>query len=70
MDLGFSDGLYYFPGTAIHDVWAPELGPFNTLEMMEWRRIVRHRNHLKKLDDIRGTSDLLRRADADLSQAI
>jgi len=54
MDLGFSDGLYYFPGTAIHDVWAPELGPFNTLEMMEWRRIVRHRNHLQKLDDIRG----------------
>ena len=54
MDLGFSDGLYYFPGTAIHDVWAPELGPYNTLEMMEWQRVVRHRNHLKKLDDIHG----------------
>jgi len=53
-DLGFSDGLYYCPGTAIHDVWAPELGPFNTLEMMEWQRIVRHRRHLKKLDDIHG----------------
>ncbi len=54
MDLGFSDGLYYFPGTAIHDVWAPELSPFNTLEMMEWQRIVRHRGLLKKLDDIDG----------------
>ncbi|MCE9592455.1 MAG: DUF115 domain-containing protein [Planctomycetes bacterium] len=53
-DLGFSDGLYYCPGTAIHDVWAPELGAFNTLEMLEWQRIVRHRNHLKKLDDIHG----------------
>ncbi|MEX0774998.1 MAG: 6-hydroxymethylpterin diphosphokinase MptE-like protein [Phycisphaeraceae bacterium] len=53
-DLGFSDGLYYCPGTAIHDVWAPELGPFNTLEMMEWQRIVRHRGHLQKLDDIHG----------------
>jgi len=54
MDLGFSDGLYYFPGTAIHDVWAPELGPFNTLEMMEWQRIVRHRGLLQKLNDIHG----------------
>ncbi len=56
MDLGFSDGLYYFPGTAIHDVWAPEFGPFNTLEMMEWQRIVRHRNHLKKMVDVHGRS--------------
>ncbi len=51
-DLGFSHGLYYCPGTAIHDVWAPELGPFNTLEMMEWQRIVRHRGHLQKLQDV------------------
>ena len=56
MDLGFSDGLYYFPGTAIHDVWAPELNQFNTLEMMEWQRIVRHRGNLKKMDDIHGRS--------------
>ena len=54
LDLGFSDGLYYFPGTAIHDVWAPELGPFNTLEMMEWQRIVRHRGLLHKRNDIHG----------------
>ena len=53
-DLGFSDGLYYCPGTAIHDVWAPELGAFNTLEMLEWQRIVRHRNHLHKLTDVHG----------------
>jgi hypothetical protein len=53
-DLGFTDGLYYCPGTAIHDVWAPELGAFNTLEMMEWQRIVRHRQHLHKLTDIHG----------------
>ncbi len=53
-DLGFSDGLYYCPGTAIHEVWAPELSPWNTLEMMEWQRIVRHRGHLRKLPDIHG----------------
>ena len=53
-DLGFSDGLYYCPGTAIHEVWAPELNAHNTLEMMEWQRIVRHRNHLSKATDIHG----------------
>mgnify|MGYP006274157949 CR=1 FL=1 len=51
-DLGFSDGLYYCPGTAIHDVWASELGPFNTLEMMEWKRIARHRGMLHKAVDV------------------
>lgn len=53
-DLGFSDGLYYAPGTAIHRVWACELGAFNTIEMMEWQRIVRHRGHLQKRTDIHG----------------
>ena len=53
-DLGFSDGLYYAPGVAIHDVWAPELGIFNTLEMMEWRRVMRHKGHLQKREDIHG----------------
>lgn len=53
-DLGFSEGLYYCPGTAIHDVWANELGPFNTLEMMEWQRVVRHRSHLQRMTDIHG----------------
>jgi hypothetical protein len=53
-DLGFTDGLYYCPGTAIHQVWANELSPFNTLEMMEWRRIVRHKSHLSRQTDIHG----------------
>ena len=53
-DLGFSDGLYYLPGTAIHDVWAPELNQFNTIEMMEWQRIVRHRGALERAEDIHG----------------
>lgn len=53
-DLGFPEGLYYAPGTAIHDVWAPELNAFNTIAMMEWQRIVRHRTHLHQLDDVNG----------------
>ena len=53
-DLGFSDGLYYCPGTAIHEVWATEMNPFNTLEMMEWKRIARHKTMLKKFDDVNG----------------
>ncbi|MFW5682660.1 MAG: motility associated factor glycosyltransferase family protein [Phycisphaeraceae bacterium] len=53
-DLGFSDGLYYAPGTAVHRVWSSELGPFNTLEMMEWQRVVRMRGHLRRAEDIDG----------------
>lgn len=53
-DLGFSDGLYYAPGTAVHNVWAPELGPFNTIETMEWTRIVRMRGNLRRSEDIHG----------------
>jgi len=55
-DLGFPDGLYYAPGTAIHEVWAPELNPFNTVAMMEWQRIARHRLHLIKTVDVDGKS--------------
>ncbi|MCA9305384.1 MAG: DUF115 domain-containing protein [Phycisphaerales bacterium] len=50
-DLGFTDGQYYSKGAAIHDVWASELNAFNTLEMMEWQRIVRNRGHLHKAED-------------------
>jgi len=50
-DLGFTDGQYYGRDAAIHDVWAPELNPFNTLEMMEWQRIVRSRHTLRKATD-------------------
>ncbi len=40
-DLGFTDGQYYGPGAAIHNVWGSELGPFCTLESLEWQRIKR-----------------------------
>ena len=53
-DLGFTDGLYYARGTAIDEVWAPELNPFNTIENLEWTRIVRHRQHLRKHEDVHG----------------
>ena len=53
-DLGFSNGLYYCPGTAVHQVWAGELGPFNTLETMEWTRVVRMRGNLRRAEDIYG----------------
>ncbi|MHC4082458.1 MAG: 6-hydroxymethylpterin diphosphokinase MptE-like protein [Planctomycetota bacterium] len=55
-DLAFSDGLYYAPGTAIEEVWAPELNPFNTIEMMQWQRIARHRLHLSRVRDADGKS--------------
>jgi hypothetical protein len=45
-DLAFTDGQYYANDAAIHDVWAGELNAFNTLERMEWERIVRFRGHL------------------------
>jgi hypothetical protein len=53
-DLGFVDGLYYKPGTAIHETWGVELGRFNTLETKEWERIVRSRTILRKIPDIHG----------------
>jgi hypothetical protein len=53
-DLGFSDGLYYAPGTAVHRVWSSEITPLNTIEMMEWRRVVRMKGHLSRAEDIHG----------------
>ncbi|MEO1235360.1 MAG: 6-hydroxymethylpterin diphosphokinase MptE-like protein [Planctomycetota bacterium] len=53
-DLGFSDGLYYAPGTAVHQVWDCELGEFNTIETMEWQRVVRMRSHLRRFEDVHG----------------
>lgn len=53
-DLGFTDGQYYAAGAAIHDVWASELNEFNTLEMLEWQRIVRMRPLLRRLNDQQG----------------
>jgi hypothetical protein len=53
-DLGFSDGLYYCPGTAIEEVWSPELSVFNTMEMMQWKRIARHKGNLQRMSDVHG----------------
>jgi hypothetical protein len=53
-DLGFSDGLYYAPGTAVHQVWEPELGAFNSIETMEWTRVVRMRGNLRRAEDVHG----------------
>ncbi|CAG0961805.1 hypothetical protein PHYC_00766 [Phycisphaerales bacterium] len=53
-DLGFTDGQYYGPGAAIHQVWAGELNEFNTLEMLEWQRIARMRSLLRKATDVHG----------------
>lgn len=53
-DLGFTDGQYYAAGAAIHDVWACELNPFRSLEMMEWERIVRARPILRRVTDTLG----------------
>ena len=53
-DLGFTDNVYYSPGTALHAVWRPELNRFYTMEMKEWERIVRHRNVLRRIPDIHG----------------
>ncbi len=53
-DLAFSGHVYYTPGVAIHDAWAPELGRFCTLEQKEWERIVRHRPILRRVPDASG----------------
>ena len=50
-DLAFTGGLYYGEGAAIHEVWAPELGPFRTLETLEWERIARSRKSLRTVPD-------------------
>jgi hypothetical protein len=48
-DLGFTDNQYYSPGAAIHSVWASELSDVQTLESMEWQRIVRMRSLLRRV---------------------
>lgn len=53
-DLGFSDGLAYAPGTSYDDLWKPELSRYNTVEMMQWQRIVRDKTILRKVPDYRG----------------
>lgn len=53
-DLGFTDGLYYAPDNAIHEIWTPEFNAFNTIETMEWERIARHRAILSERVDVHG----------------
>lgn len=53
-DLGFTDGQYYSPGAAIHQVWSAEVNEFCSLEMLEWQRIMRMRAHLRKTMDQQG----------------
>lgn len=55
-DLAFSDGLYYAPGVAVHEIWQAELNRYNTLEMMEWLRVARNRNILHPATDIAGNA--------------
>ncbi|QQE10141.1 motility associated factor glycosyltransferase family protein [Planctomycetota bacterium] len=53
-DLAFSDGLYYAPGTAVHQVWSSEINQHNTIEMMEYIRVMRMRSHLRPAEDHQG----------------
>jgi hypothetical protein len=53
-DLGFSDGLYYSPGTSYDDVWRPEFGRFCTPEMKQWEQIIREKPILRKIPDQQG----------------
>jgi hypothetical protein len=50
-DLAFTDGQYYADGAAIHSVWGGELNAFNSLEKLEWERIVRMRSYLHRRTD-------------------
>lgn len=58
-DLGFTDNLYYGPGAAIHDQWAPELNAFNTIDMMEWARVARMKRNLRQARSQSGGSMLI-----------
>jgi hypothetical protein len=53
-DLGYTDGLYYGAGAAIHNTWQSELNEFRTLEMMEHERVQRGREGGKYVVDCDG----------------
>ncbi len=53
-DLSFTEGLYYPAGMPIEDIWRPELGRFQTVEMKQWERIARGRSGLRMVRDIHG----------------
>lgn len=58
-DLGFTDNLYYGPGAAIHDQWAPEINAFNTIDMMEWARVARMKRNLRQAPSQSGAPMLI-----------
>jgi hypothetical protein len=53
-DLAYTGHVYYAPGTAMHDLWRPELNRFWTMEMKEWERIARARRILMRVKDLEG----------------
>ncbi len=53
-DLSYADGFYYPPGMPIEEIWGPELGRFQTVEMKQWERIVRARPILRTVKDVQG----------------
>lgn len=53
-DLGFTDNQYYSAGASIHDTWSCELGEFNTIETLEFQRIMRSRQILSRRKDLLG----------------
>jgi len=53
-DLAFTDNQYYAPHAAIHRVWGCELNEFRTLEMLEWERIARMKNSLRRVNGQQG----------------
>lgn len=53
-DLGYGENIYYAPGNPIHSTWWPEFNRFHTMEMMEWMRIVRYRQSLRKVPSQHG----------------
>ncbi|MGF1633478.1 MAG: motility associated factor glycosyltransferase family protein [Phycisphaerae bacterium] len=53
-DLGFSDGLFYAPGTPYDDTWRPEINRYCTFETRQWERIARNKPILRRVEDYRG----------------
>jgi len=48
-DLAFTDDRYYGPNAAIAEVWAGELSEVQTLEMLQWQRLMRQRGLLRRV---------------------
>jgi hypothetical protein len=53
-DLAFTNGVFYTPGVEVHNSWRPEMSRFYSIETKEWERVMRHRDHLRKIRDVHG----------------